>query len=371
MSQSEPCWYIRTSIQQGEIFSSWLIRSALDVGCSPMVLVEALWGKWRALTIDLDKGVDAEKFDALLSHGIETRQNIQQSMLSSFVSEIQPNYDLKQNIPWVLSLGTRNRSNTSGRQVCVECLKSRENPPYLRLMWRMGWHCSCDRHQVSLIDHCPECGVTIQPFKADLEHGCLAICTTCGFDLRHSEKSQNINLNALNFQNKADQVLKQKIGFYNQSIITSQEWFEIARAWLSEIRFLVNTPNKNVIQLFESFDVNLHLSHPVTPLAFEYLNTQERIVLLSILDQIMDIPCDLLVQRSNEYGISHANFWDKRKKLPVQLQQMKDLMIKPTRRYPVSRAAITVTKPKSKASVQRQWLNLLRRSNNSGARLID
>ena len=77
----------------------------------------------------------------------------------------------------------------------------------------------------------------------------------------------------------------------------------------------------------------------------------------------MDIPCDLLVQRSNEYGISHANFWDKRKKLPVQLQQMKDLMIKPTRRYPIFRAETTVAKPKSKASVQRQWLNLLRRSN--------
>ena len=85
----------------------------------------------------------------------------------------------------------------------------------------------------------------------------------------------------------------------------------------------------------------------------------------------MEIPCDLLVERSLEYGISHANFWDKRKKLPVQLQQMKDLMLKPTRRYPVSRAAITVTKPKSKASVQRQWLNLLRRTNNNGARHID
>ncbi len=59
--------------------------------------------------------------------------------------------------------------------------------------------------------------------------------------------------------------------------------------------------------------------------------------MLSILDQIMDIPCDLLVQRSNEYGVSRANFGTSAKKLPVQLQQMKDLMIKPTRRYPVSR----------------------------------
>jgi hypothetical protein len=370
MSQLDQRWYIRTPIQQGEIFSSWLIRSALDVGCSPMVLVEALWGKWRALTIDLDKGVDAEKFDTLLSHSVESKQNIQQSMLSSFISQIYQNYDPKQNIPWVLSLGIRNRSNTSGRQVCVECLKSREDPPYLRLIWRMGWHCSCVQHQVSLIDHCPECGATIQPFKTDLEHGCLAICTVCGFDLRYFEGSKNINLNALNFQNKAEQVLNQKVGFYNQSRVTSQEWFEIARAWLSEIRFLVNTPNKNMIQLFESFGINLHLPYPITPLAFEYLNTQERIVLLSILDQIMEIPCDLLVQRSKEYGISHANFWDKRKKLPVQLQQMKDLMIKPTRRYPIFRAETTVAKPKSKASVQRQWLNLLRRSN-SGVGHID
>ncbi|MFX5344410.1 TniQ family protein, partial [Acinetobacter baumannii] len=90
-------------------------------------------------------------------------------------------------------------------------------------------------------------------FKADMEHGCLAICTTCGFDLRRCEESKNINLNALNFKNKAEQVLKQKIGFYNQSPVTTQVWFEIARSWLSEIRFLVNTPNKNVIQLFESF----------------------------------------------------------------------------------------------------------------------
>ena len=57
--------------------------------------------------------------------------------------------------------------------------------------------------------------------------------------------------------------------------------------------------------------------------------------------------------------------------LELFLYQMKDLMIKPTRHYPVSRAAITVTKPKSKASVQRQWLNLLRRTNNNGARHID
>ena len=46
-------------------------------------------GKWRALTIDLDKGVDAERFDALLSHSMESKQKIQQSMLSSVVSQIQ------------------------------------------------------------------------------------------------------------------------------------------------------------------------------------------------------------------------------------------------------------------------------------------
>ena len=34
-------WFIHTPIKDGEVLSSWLIRSALDIGCSPLALTEA------------------------------------------------------------------------------------------------------------------------------------------------------------------------------------------------------------------------------------------------------------------------------------------------------------------------------------------
>lgn len=350
-------WYIRTPIEEGEIFSSWLIRSALEMGCSPLVLVEALWGKWRALTIDLDKGINAERLNLLLSHCFEEKDIILNTMLVNVV----PDLCQKPNNSWILVLGLRNRSNLSGRQICTECLNTDGASPYYRLMWRMGWHCCCEKHQVALIDHCPECRVTIQPFKIDLEHGSLAVCSSCGYNFIAC-KSQKIDSNILNFQKNADNVLKTGNGFYNQQYISSSEWFETARAWLSEIRLLIDTKNTRLIEMFKSLGVNLEVLFPLTPLSFEYLNTYERAILLSILNQIMEIPCDLIVKRSYEYGISNANFWDHRKKLPTQLIQMKAAMVKPVRMYSSQRSESSNNKPKSKITVQRKWLKLLRKS---------
>lgn len=349
-------WYIRTPIRRGEILSSWLIRAALDMGCSPLLLVEALWGNWRALTVDLDRGVSVDRLDSLQAHCWENKQTILKTMLNSIVFELNQ----KPNKSWILALGQRNRSNFSGRQVCVECLKRDGSSPYLRLMWRMSWHICCEEHRVELIDHCPACGITIQPFKVDLEHGSLAICTSCRYNfIKH--KSQYADFKVLEFQKDADSVLKTGIGIYNKQTIPSSEWFAIARAWLSEIRLLINSKNIHIIQMFRRFGVDLEVPVPVTPLSFEYLNTHERKILLSILNQIMKIPCDLIVKHSYDYGITNASFWDNRKQLPIMLVQMKAAMIKNGRIYPSQRVRHLINQPKSKKTVQRKWLKLLRK----------
>lgn len=349
-------WYIRTPIKRGEILSSWLIRAALDLGCSPLLLVEALWGNWRALTIDLDRGVNANRLDLLLAHCFESKQTILKTMLSSIVFELNQ----KPNNSWILVLGQRNRSNFAGRQVCTECLKGDGSSPYLRLMWRMSWHSCCEKHRVELIDHCPACETTIQPFKVDLEHGSLAICTSCGYNfIKH--KSQDTDSNKLEFQKDADSVLKTGRGFYNKQSISSSEWFAIARAWLSEIRLLIDSKNIHLIQMFNSLGVDLEVPFPITPLSFEYLNTHERALLLSILNQIMKIPCDLIVKRSYDYGITNASFWDSRKPLPIQLLQMKGAMKNQGRIYSSQRLRPPINQPKSKKTVQRKWLKLLRK----------
>lgn len=370
MSHLDQRWFIRTPIEDGEVFSSWILRSALDMGCSPLLLVEALWGDWRGLTRDLDRGIGGERLDALLRHCFESKQNIQQTMLRNIFPQLHHRFDVNHNIPWILTLGIRNRSNVSGRQFCSECFNEMGASPYLRFNWRMAWHCGCEKHHVSLIDHCPECGIPIQPFKIDLEHGTLAVCTSCHHDLRMIQV-ENVDINALNFQKSADHVLESGYGVYNQSLVSSQEWFAIARAWLSEIRMLIMTKNKNLINLFKEFDVNLGIRSPLTPLSFEYLNTQERMELLSILNQVMSIPIDELLQLSYQYGISSANFWDKRKQLPIQLQQIKDAMIQPVRSSVSIRVSPSLNHPRSKASVQRMWLKLMRKANKTGVKYFD
>lgn len=359
-------WFIHTPIEDGEVLSSWVIRSALDMGCSPLNLAQALWNKWRALTIDLDRGVTGDRLELLFSHSFEDRQKILQTMLSN----VAPYLIKSSNNAWILSLGQRSRSNFSGRQVCTQCFESDGKPAYLRLMWRMGWHTACEKHQINLIDHCPDCSVVIQPFKIDLEHGSLAVCSSCGFNfIEHRPQMTDIQI--LDFQKNADNVLKEGSGLYSNQNISAIEWFEIARAWISEIRYLANTKNIQLIEMFESFGINLNTLSPLTPIPFEYLNTNERIVILSLLNEIMKIPCELIISRSHEYGISSANFWDKRKKLPIHLQRMKSAMIQPVRIYALQRASINNGQPKSKKTVQRKWLNLLRKSRKERGKEFD
>ena len=186
-------WFIHTPIEQGEVLSSWLIRSALDMGCSPLTLIEALWGRWRALTIDLDRGMTEDRLELLFVHSFDDKQKILKTMLTN----VAPYLVKSSNSGWVLSLGQRSRSNFSGRQVCTQCFESDGRSAYLRLMWRMGWHCCCEKHQINLIDHCPNCGVVIQPFKIDLEHGSLAVCFSCHFNLTlYQPQPSNIQIYA-------------------------------------------------------------------------------------------------------------------------------------------------------------------------------
>jgi hypothetical protein len=368
MHQVEQRWYIRTPIQEGEVFSSWLIRSALDLGCSPLTLVNLLWEKWRGLTIDIDRGVNEEKLDILLNHCFVEQHAVQKTMLSSYFPALIPkNYNKNQRIPWILALGIRNRSNVSGRQICTQCLSSTHTPPYLRIKWRMGWHSGCDIHKTILIDHCPQCGITLQPTKIDIEHGSLAICTSCYADLS-TLIQRPVETDALRFQHQADQVLESQFGRYNQKDISSIEWFEIARTWLSFIRSPLNMKSPNLLQMFESLNIDLNIDYPITPVAFEFLSVQEREKLLSILNKIMALPCDLFVDRSLEYHVSRSYFWDKRKKLPTQLQLMKDKMLKPIKIILPKDNAIAMSKPKSKKSVQRKWLRLLRKLQKGGNR---
>ena len=91
-----------------------------------MVLIMRLYGNGRTLTIDLDKGVDAERFDALLSHGNGVKQEDTAIDVGSVVfSKSQPNYDSKSKISLGFYHGhTKPLKYIRSAKYVFECLKS-------------------------------------------------------------------------------------------------------------------------------------------------------------------------------------------------------------------------------------------------------
>ena len=361
MSEYQHQWYISTPIEEGELLSSWLIRAALNAGCSPLVLIEALWGNWRALTIDLDKNLSEKQLSILLRHSFETEENIRNTLLCSGFHKIHNKNYIGQNALWILSLGSRNRSNLAGRQICSKCFIDDKNNPYLRLKWRMAWHTCCEKHNVRLIDKCDNCHVTIHPHKVEIEHKSLSICTKCGFDLKKAH-AMPAEQSALAFQKQADQVFEQGYGYYDGEKISSIEWFAIARSWLSEIRMVINSKNKKLINMFEALGLQISTSI-LTPITFENLNNGERIYLISMLYKIMNTPCEKIILYSHKFEINQSNFWDNRQVIHPILNKMKICIKAKSKRVVSTRCRSFELKPKDKKSVQKKWINFLRKYN--------
>lgn len=357
-------WYLQTPFQDGEIFSSWLIRSSLEVGCSPLTLIDLLWKNWRGLTIDLDKGLDKYKLSVLLKHSNEHENRIKESMLNSYSKHISIMRKDGQKDDWILVLGQRNRSNQAGRQVCTDCFNRHSVPPYLALAWRFGWNIACKEHMCQLIDHCPRCGINFQPFKIDFEKNkSITLCFSCGYDYKNYRPSKNIDKNALEFQFIADEVLRTGEGLYNSEMLNAQIWFTVGRMWLRAIRSLLTKKNKNIILFFNDLDIGIPHDLMLTPLAFEYLNTSEREKLLSILNQIMALPLSKIIETGNRLGISRSTFWDRGTKLPSVLEQFRNELHGEYKKYPKDRKKIEKGKPKTKKQVSSKLLKLIRKNN--------
>ena len=59
-------WFIQP--YQDEILSSWLIRTAISHGCTPLTLTHSIWGNsWRPWTTDFDLNIPKQKLISLSS----------------------------------------------------------------------------------------------------------------------------------------------------------------------------------------------------------------------------------------------------------------------------------------------------------------
>lgn len=221
-------WALRVDPLPGELFSTWLVRAALAQGCDPMHLTGWLWPGWRAWTVDLDRGLTAQRLAVLASRSGVPADRLDAAMLHPLLALIAPGVKRSQATwPWVLAQGSRNRRRQGGLQFCPSCLAD-DATPYFRRAWRLAWHVGCATHGTLLADHCGRCLSPAEPHRLRAGHRTLCRCPSCGHDLRHSVVATACS-DALSFQRAADEVLLAGHGTWAAMRVDREHWFGLAK----------------------------------------------------------------------------------------------------------------------------------------------
>lgn len=304
-----PEWPLMPPLLPDELLSSWLIRAAMRFGCNLKTLTSQIWPKWRVWSTDLDRGVSDNRLSPLMTISGMSKQNLQQASLR-WVAEaiVQKPRKAKHVWAWILTLGSRGATRKGGLQYCPLCLQEDELP-YYRIPWRLAWHVGCEQHLCSLVDRCWSCFAPLEPYRLAPEDRNIAICGRCKTDLRHAPTSAVID-DALSFQKMANKVLHTGYGNTLGEVMLSSEWFEIAHFYTALLRNANRSLGENSLSnlIFEVSGVNPQKLPIQFGTGFESLQTQERQLILPILQNLMNIERVELFRVFQKTGIKRRSF---------------------------------------------------------------
>lgn len=221
-------WALSVPLEPGELFSTWLARAALRQGCDPLCLTGDVWPKWRAWTLDIDRGLRADRMLALAQRSGVDAARLEEACLRPVALAINGSAPANASRwPWVLALGSRNRMRCGGLQYCPACLAD-DRQPYFRRAWRLAWHVGCVEHCALLRDRCHACLHPVEPHRSVATDMKLVYCSTCGVDLRRGGV-QSVDAEAMEFQRRADQALATGTAAWGGSEQACTQWFDTAR----------------------------------------------------------------------------------------------------------------------------------------------
>lgn len=345
-----------------ELFSVWLVRSALTLGCDPLVLTGEFWPKWRPWIIDIDRGITSDRMKTLVKATGFEREMFESMMLPRTAVVINGTIvpANKSVWPWMLSLGTRNRKRSGGLQYCPHCFED-DGRPYYRLQWRFAWHSGCPKHGCLLIDQCCACHAPLEPHRLDAMDSVIAVCSRCRHDLRRTQ-TQKVPPGALSFQADADRVIQEHQGWYGERAVSPAAWFELSRFFIRQLRK-------------SSFGMSQRLSHflallggdpssvPVldTGLPLEMLPVQERSQLFSHVWPIMQAGPACFIAAALEAEASIETLHDRRFSFPATLRDILPLL--PNAGYVIDTSLESTDDihPRSRRSVMRMMARLQRK----------
>ena len=283
----EQYWPLTPPLFADEIFSSWLIRTALRHGCSPQTLTDVVWRRARVWLQDIDRGLDEPNLQPLAKASGIPLEAITLSTLRPVISAITGNVHptLSAVLPWVLVLGSRGRFHAAGLQFCPECM--RQSEPHYRIQQRLAWHCACEVHGLQLVDHCSLCSAVVQP--ALLRPGKrISQCHHCGKALGITIGRPAV-VPALELQQTIDAAHGGMMR-YGDHPMSFRDWMMIARVMVSFLRTAARHPSANMRRFCSDIGIDLgSVRSNSLGLPFEYLGPGARAELLANVWVIMGL----------------------------------------------------------------------------------
>lgn len=326
-------WAIKTSLLPDELFSSWLVRCALEQGCDPLVLTWNVWGKWRVFTIDIDRIYDKDLIkpftDITGTHIEHVRQASLYPMARRIVGVTPPE---KAIWSWILALGARGTKRNRGLQFCPACF-AEDKIPYYRKQWRYAWHTICEKHQMVLLDHCDTCNAAIEPHRLIAEDRCVSVCASCKANLSCAN-APSINNESLLFQSMADKVLESGVGEFQLQHVSPPDWFAIAEFFFKMLK-RANRTKSTSLQSFLNHITNIepYMFSIEYGSSVELLCTHERHQLLAHVYRLTVSTNERMTYAAEQSGITRQGFCERGQSVPkVLLSLYESLPDNPIRR---------------------------------------
>lgn len=352
-----PAWPIVPPLLQDEIISSWLVRSALVLGCDPTTLTNELWPGKRPWCRDLDRTLNNEELTLLaMSSGLAACQ-LEESTLGPIYSALSGAQGFPKAIaPWILCLGNRSRRRCGGLQYCPKCFS--DSVPYYPIESRLAWHTACTIHHTTLVDRCECCDAPLCPHLIMPPEIDLARCHRCKFELKLASSEASV-CDALVFQNAADGLFAGKPQYYGHDVLSISDWFHLSKWMLGALRSAARARSSGTKRFFNCLGINLDdFTAPATGLPFEYLTPKERAYLLSSVWLILQAGPERFVEAAAHNSAAPSLLLSPWEESPGPLADLETAL---RSRQPVEKERHQDDAPRSHKNVMMRWHRLLRK----------
>jgi TniQ len=195
-------WLVHPKPQNGELFSSWLIRCANAHGWSLHSFCHHHWPGLQIWTRDIDHLAPIFLVDSLARHTGTSPMRAHATTLRAFEGCVFTELKMNANTALIAPIGIHHRERKGfGLRYCPCCL--RDDPvPHFKKQWRLTFISSCTKHGVELLDSCSQCQKPIAPHRGE-----FLACHHCSFDLREAEAFPATST-LLQFQKHTERVLE-------------------------------------------------------------------------------------------------------------------------------------------------------------------